>query len=175
MLKPIVCAAFSRLGIAPLAQQNPAPQPKPKLTWVAAQSPEVKRLSDALSGKWRTTDKFEADEFHKSGATGSGVFSIRERPGGNSLILDDKSQSPMGPDSSTRIICWDGRASNYRALYCDSPQPGGCGDAGTLKWEGKDLVFESTTEGRAAPSSSNERFSDISRGLYILVGLGQSR
>ena len=162
MLKTIACAAFSLLGVAVIAQQNPAPQPKRMLTWVAAQAPQVKRLSDALSGKWKTTEKFEADEFHKSGATGSGVFSIREGPGGNSLILDYKSQSSMGSYSSTRIIYWDGRADDYKAFYCDSLQPGGCGGAGTGKWEGKDLVFESTTKGHRGSIQVNERFSDIS-------------
>ncbi|PYX93965.1 MAG: hypothetical protein DMG67_02795 [Acidobacteria bacterium] len=66
MLKTIACAAFSLLSVAVIAQQNPAPQPKRMLTWVAAQAPQVKRLSDALSGKWKTTEKFEADEFRYS-------------------------------------------------------------------------------------------------------------
>ncbi len=162
MTKQLFAAAFSLLAMAALAQQNPVSQPKATLSWVAAQAPEVKRLSDALSGKWKTTEKIEANEFLKSAGTGSGVFSIREGPSSNSLILDYKSQSSMGPYSSTRIIYWDGRAGDYRTFYCDSLQPGGSGEAGTGRWEGKDLVFESTTEAPSGSIQMIQRFSDIS-------------
>lgn len=155
-------AAFSLLATAALAQQTPVSQPKAAVTWAAAQAPEVKRLSDALSGKWKTTEKFEANEFLKSGATGSGVFSIHKGPSGNSLILEYTSQGSMGPYSSTRIIYWDHRTGGYRAFYCDSLQAGGCGEAGTGRWEGKDLVFESTTEAPNGPIQMIQRFSDIS-------------
>ena len=156
MMKHLVAAVFTLLGMAAVAQQTPAP--KPQFSWVAAQAPEVQRLS-ALAGEWKTTEKFGANE---SGAAGSGIFSIRKGPGSNSLIFDYTSQSSMGPYSSSRIIYWDGREGYYRAFYCDSMQPIGCGEAGTGRWEGKDLVFESTTKGPSGPVQMKQRFSDIS-------------
>lgn len=47
-------------------------------------------MSDALVGEWQTTENFEANEFLKSGAAGSGILSIRKGPGGNSLTTPPK-------------------------------------------------------------------------------------
>lgn len=102
MRKHLVAVVFTLLGMAAVAQQTLPP--KPQFSWVAAQAPEVQRLSDTLVGEWKTTEKFEANEFLKTEAAGSGTFSIRKGPGGNSLILDYTSQSSMGPYSSSRII-----------------------------------------------------------------------
>jgi hypothetical protein len=165
MRKHFVAVVFTLLGMAAVAQQTLPP--KPQFSWVAAQAPEVQRLSDTLVGEWKTTEKFEANEFLKSEAAGSGTFSIRKGPGGNSLILDYTSQSSMGPYSSSRIIYWDGHEGHYRAFYCDSLQPIGCGEAGTGRWEGKDLVFESTTQGPGGPIQMKQRFSDISSARFI--------
>jgi len=162
MKKCFFAAVFAVLGTAAVAQQGPAPAPKPELSWAAPQAPEIQRLVDVLSGRWDTTERFEANQFLKSGARGSGVFSIRKGPGGNSIVLDYTSQSSMGQYSSERIIYWSGREGNYRAFYCDSLQPTGCGEAGTGRWEGKDLVFESTTQGPAGVLQMVQRFSNIS-------------
>lgn len=157
MMKHVIPGLFVLFAVAAVAQQTPAP--KPQLSWVAPQSPEVKRLADVLAGEWKTTEKFEAD---RSGATGSGVFSIRSGPGGNSLILDYTSQSTIGRYSSTRVIYWDRQADRYQAFYCDSMQPRGCGEAGSGAWEGQDLIFESTSQGHSGPIKMRESFSDIS-------------
>jgi hypothetical protein len=166
MMKCFVVGVFALSCVAGVAQQKPTSAAEAALPWVAAEAPEVQRLALALSGKWKTAEKFEANEFLKNGATGSGVFSIRKGPGGNSLKLDYSSASSMGPYSSTRIIYWDGRSGFYRAFYCDSLQPAGCSEAGTGKWEGKDLVFESTTDGPNGPIQMKQRFSDISSGGF---------
>jgi hypothetical protein len=160
MMKHLVAGFFLPFTMAAVAQQTPAPQPQ--VSWVAPQAPEVKRLADLLAGEWTTTEKFEANEFLRNGATGSGVFSIRSGPGGNSVILDYTSQSSMGRYASTRIIYWDRQANRYQAFYCDSLQPSGCGEAGSGTWAGQDLVFESTTEGPGGPIKMRQRFSEIS-------------
>jgi hypothetical protein len=179
MMKRFVVGVFALSCVVLVAQQKPVPQVKAALPWVAAEAPEVQRLALALSGKWRTTEKFEANEFLKNGANGSGVFSIRKGPGGNSLTLDYSSTSSMGPYSSTRIIYWDGRSGLYRAFYCDSLQPVGCSEAGTGKWEDKDLVFESTTDGPNGPMQMKQRFSQISSGGFTfsldVVNQGKSK
>lgn len=96
----------------------------------------MKRLSDALIGTWKTEEKFEPNQFLKEGATGAGMFTIRKGPGGNSIVLNYTSRSSAGPYSSTRIIYWDVVAGVYRAFYCDTLQPTGCGEAGEGKLEG---------------------------------------
>ena len=159
-MKHLVAGFFVPFTMAAVAQQTPVP--KPQLSWVAPQAPEIKRLADLLAGEWTTTEKFEANEFLRNGATGSGVFSIRSGPGGNSVILDYTSQSSMGRYASTRIIYWDRQANRYQAFYCDSLQPSGCGEAGSGTWAGQDLVFESTTEGPGGPIKMRQRFSEIS-------------
>jgi hypothetical protein len=86
MMKHLTSGLFVLFALAAVAQQTPAP--KSQFSWVAAQAPEVKRLADALAGEWKTTEKVEANKFLRNGAMGSGVFSIRSGPGGNSVILD---------------------------------------------------------------------------------------
>lgn len=160
MMKYSVPSLIVLLAMAAVAQQTPAP--KPQFSWAAPQSPEVKRLAELLAGERKTTEKFEVNEFLRNGATGSGVFSIRGGPGGNSVILDYTSQSTMGRYSSTRIIYWERKADRFLAFYCDSLQASGCGEAGTGTWEGQDLVFESTSKGPSGPIQMRQRFSEIS-------------
>jgi hypothetical protein len=167
MKKCFFAAVLAVLGTGAVAQQAQAPAPRPELSWVAPQVPEVQRVFDVLAGQWKTTERFEANQFLKNGATGSGSFSIRKGPGGNSIVLDYTSQSSMGRYSSERIIYWDRREGNYRAFYCDSLQPAGCGEAGTGRWEDKDLVFESMTQGSPGGALQMvQRFSNISRGGF---------
>jgi hypothetical protein len=155
---------FVALGLTPLftlaAEQTSAPA---EHAWVAPQSPEVQQLTAVLAGEWKTTEKFGPNE---NGAAGAGTFSIRKGPGGNSLIVDYTSQSKMGPYSSSRIIYWDGKEGHYRGFYCDSLQPVGCGEVGTGAWEGKDLVFESTSRGPNGPLQMRQRFSRISAASF---------
>lgn len=146
-------------GIAAIAEQAASPAAKPEYSWVAPQSPEVQQLTAVLAGEWKTTEQFGPKE---RGAAGAGTFSIRKGPGGNSLILDYSSQSKMGPYSSSRIIYWDRKEGHYRAFYCDSLQPIGCGESGSGTWEGKDLVFETTSPGPDGPIQMKQRFSGIS-------------
>ena len=160
MMKHLVASLFVLFALAAVAQQTPAP--KSQLSWAAPQTPEVKRVADLLAGEWKTTENFEANEFLRNGATGSGVFSIRSGPGGNSVILDYTSQGTMGRYFSTRIIYWNRKADRYQAFYCDSLQPSGCGEAGSGTWAGQDLVFESTSEGPSGPIKMRQCFSEIS-------------
>jgi len=162
-----------------LAQQTATTDSKPQFAWVAPQASENRRLSDVLVGTWKTTENFEADEAHKNDATGTGTFSIRKGPGANSLIVDYTSRSRMGPYSSHRIIYWDNRERQYRAFYCDSMQPTGCGEAGTGRWEDKDLVLASSVQGPHGPVQTTERFSNISSVAFTfslnLVSEGRER
>jgi hypothetical protein len=48
MMKHLAADLFMLFAVAAVAQQTPAP--KPQLSWVAPQSPEVKRLADVLAG-----------------------------------------------------------------------------------------------------------------------------
>lgn len=167
MIKNFILVVCALSGTATLAQQTPSPPPKQEFAWVAGQAPEMKRLAEAFAGVWKTTEKFEPDEFRISGATGSGAYSIHPGPGGNSLIIDYKSESSVGLYSSTRIIYWDRKSGLYRVFYCDSLQPIGCGEGGTGTWEGNDLVFESTGRGPGGPIQMKQRFSDISSAGFI--------
>ena len=78
------------------------------------------------------------------------------------LTFPQNSVHSREDNHSTRVIYWDRQADRYRAFYCDSLQPGGCGEAGSGSWEGQDLVFESTSEGPSGPIKMSQRFSEIS-------------
>lgn len=172
-MKHLLAGLFVLFALPAVAQQTSAPKPHPP--WVAAQAPEVRRLADALAGEWKTSEEFGAD---RNAATDSGVFSIRDGPGDNSLVLDYSSQSAMGTYSSTRIIYWDRQADRYKAFYCDSMQHRGCGEAGSGNWQGQDLVFESTTEGPRGRIQMRESFSEISSQGFTfsvdVIGKGKS-
>lgn len=78
------------------------------------------------------------------------------------LTFPQNSVHSREDNHSTRVIYWDRQADRYRAFYCDSLQPGGCGEAGSGSREGQDLVFESTSEGPSGPIEMSQRFSEIS-------------
>lgn len=150
-----------------MAHQASIPNAKSQLQWVAQQAPQVRLLSDTFAGNWDTTEEFEPDETHQNGANGTGEFSIRNGPGGNSLILEYVSRSSMGPYTSSRIIYWDNREREYRSFYCDSLQPIGCGEAGSGRWEGNDLTFESMIHESGNTVPIKEQFSHVSDTGFI--------
>jgi hypothetical protein len=131
------------------------------ISWVAEMSPQVSRVTSGLAGTWKTSETFSPNPYLKQGAVGTGVFTVQTGPGGNSVVIAYNSRSNAGPYKSNRTIYWDAKHSVYRAFYCDSLQPGGCGDAGAGSWDGADLVFNSTTEGPNGTFHTVERFSDI--------------
>ena len=155
----LVCASV-------LSQRSAESAPENALPWVAKQRPELARVADAFAGTWQTTETFEADASKPHRTSGTGTFRIRRGPGGNSVIMDYDSQSENGPYTSTRVIYWDSKESAYRAFYCDSIQPAGCGTAGKGSWQGSDLVFDSPIAGPQGSMAMREKFSKESKGEF---------
>ncbi|MGH9493066.1 MAG: DUF1579 family protein [Terriglobales bacterium] len=115
----------------------------------AKQSPEMAKLAKMFVGTWAVDEKFEAiPEMgpESQAGTGKGTEVVRAGPAGNSLIVDFKARSTMGPFSGHGVIWWDAKAGVYRSLWCDSEGPGGCDVGATGKWEGNDLVFTANAE-----------------------------
>jgi hypothetical protein len=148
------------------ANAQAAPSEGRAVAWTAVQGQEIKTLADHFVGTWKSHESFEANKFLKSGLSGAGVFVVRVGPGGNSVIFDYKSKSAMGDYSSVRTIYWDTKAKAYRAFYCDSLQPTGCGEVGTGNWRGGDLVFETSTMGPDGVMRTRETFKLSGRDRY---------
>lgn len=164
---PRYLAVFLFFASAAAHGQNKPAQNQ--LAWSATARPEIQKLSDSLIGSWSTVERLEPNRFMKAGADGSGTFNIHNGPGANSLILDYTSHSSMGDYSSTRIIYWDTTSMHYKAFYCDSLQPAGCGEAGEGTWEGGNLVFNSTTHGPDGPLKMKQTLSGGSGQSFTLT------
>jgi hypothetical protein len=150
MKRTIMLCALALITVSAIAQEKPAakaakpatkkaqatqaamPMPKP--------SPEMQKLSKMLLGKWTAVVKEEAMGAMPASES-SGEATFRHGPGGLSLIQEFRITSgSMAHFSGHGVTYWDEKAKNYSGLWCDSGTPGGCGPAGTSKWDGDNIV-----------------------------------
>lgn len=146
----MVLAAALALGAAAQQPAQPAKKDaKPDMSaMMAKQSPEMKKLLTTFAGYWATEEDIAPNPWMPQGAKGRGMESVGTGPGGNVMISDYRSLSGgMGRFHGHGLMWWDPKAQAYRATWCDNMTPHGCEDGGSGKWEGKDLVFWSESEG----------------------------
>lgn len=149
MKKLLVLCAMALLTVSALAQEKPAAKkkaaPAKQQQAMAAMptvkpSPEMQKLTKALSGKWTQVTKMETmGNMPASEAKGTATF--YRGPGGLSLIEEFRSEGgAMGNFTGHGITYWDATAKNFTGLWCDSGSPSGCGPAGTSNWDGDKVV-----------------------------------
>jgi len=148
----IALAVLAMGASVSLAQQETTPKP----------GPEMRRLIDTLAGTWNISEVYEPSEWAPKGGTGRGQEVFRAGPGGLSLIEDYRSTTPTGELSGLSVTWWDGKAGGYRAIWCDSTNPGGCVVMSKLAtWEGDRFVLGDDFERNGKKVSFREVLSDI--------------
>lgn len=139
-------------------------------------SPEIKRLSDALIGRWRVSGKILDQQWAPGGAEGSGTDIVRRGPNGFSVISDSQMDfGKMGPLTGHGVMFWDPKRQGYSGFWCDSWTPI-CDSTGIGKWEGDKLVFngEMEVEGQTVPlRQTYSNFTKSSFDWYMESGDGK--
>lgn len=148
-------------AVKPADQAQQMPMPKP--------APEMIKLTKAIAGNWKVTEKHEPNPMMPSGGTGEGTATIHPGPGGLSLMEHYSSAGAMGHFAGMGAFWWDPKAQLYRGVWCDNMTPNGCDTSGTTKWEGDKLV--GTMEGEMNGQQMMTRFtySDFKPDSFVMT------
>ena len=110
-------------------------------------SPEMQKVFGAFWGTWSVTEKIEPSETMPNGGVGQGEEVYRAGPGAVSIIEEIHLKEPTGEIFGLGVGWWDKKAQGYRAIWCDSENPGGCILMAHLaKWEGDQFVLSDEFE-----------------------------
>ena len=105
-------------------------------------SPEMQKIFNAFLGTWSVTEEIEPSETMPKGGVGWGEEVYRAGPGGASMTEEVHLKEPDGEISGFGVGWWDHNAQGFRAVWCDSKNPGGCILMAHLaKWEGDQFVL----------------------------------
>ncbi len=149
MKRALLVCALALFTISAMAQDKPAPKQSKPATEKAAQqqrppmakpSPEMRKLTRMLVGKWDAVTKTEPMG-GMPGGEAKGEATFTRGPGGLSLIENFKSEGGgFGKFRGHGVTYWDDNAKQYTGIWCDTMSPHGCDNAGTSKWEGDKIV-----------------------------------
>lgn len=164
---------FLLLGIPVLAvsfvARSSASGQQVKKSAPSAASPEMKRLADALSGNWNTTESMVRGEFFPNGGSRHGFSRVRLVAGGTTLLEEVHSNGSAGPLDGILVIWWDKSAQVYRFFTCFNDPSNPCEVRGTAHWEGKTFVndYEEMINGKM--TKERDTFFDITPNSHSLT------
>jgi|HubBroStandDraft_2_1064218.scaffolds.fasta_scaffold14425_4 hypothetical protein len=133
-------------------------------------SPEMQKLSDAFTGNWKVSEKFDVSSTLQ-GKNRQGTASFRLGPG-VSLIEDYKSNGSAGDLNSVALFWWDESARAYRLFTCANNY--GCQLRGNLTWEGDKLVNSWQEEVNGQMATFTDSFVDISPSAFLQISEGSA-
>ena len=133
----------------------------------APQSPEMKKLVDAFSGRWKVTINVEKMPgwFPISG-TATGRSEIQAGPAGNSVTERLRSNGPLGDFAGNGTYWYDAQSKSYKGTWCDSMDPNGCGAAGTANWIGSNFVINNEIPMEHGKLRIRETYSNITHDSF---------
>lgn len=142
---------------------NPSSVPAPANAFRSApQSPEMKKLVDSFTGRWRVTISVQKTPgwFPISG-TATGRSEIQAGPAGNSVTERLRSNGPLGDFAGNGTYWWDLQSKSYKGTWCDSMDPNGCGAVGTANWSGSNFVVNNEIPMEHGKLRIRETYSNI--------------
>jgi hypothetical protein len=147
----LVASMAVSLGIARTQEKPPQAKPEPAQAQAAMSaakpSPQIEKLAKMISGRWRVSEAWDANDLVPKGGQGYGYAVIWSNPGGLWIEQQYHSSGPLGAFAGHGVIWWDDKAQGYKSLWCDNMTPGGCTVANGLgKWEGNNVVFDDQQE-----------------------------
>lgn len=100
--------------------------------------PEMKDLRSFI-GTWTSEETYEKSPMMPEGGTGTGTNTVRQGPGGFSLLMEQRSK--MGPVSfwGHGVLTYDPNEKAYKMLWVDSMTPGAVVSSGHK--DGDNLVY----------------------------------
>lgn len=140
---------------------------------------QIRSLTAALSGRWSTTEKYDAMFMTPKGGTGAGEQIFRPGPGGFTVLENYHSKTPAGELFGFGLIWWD-QTKGLQHMWCINVYPTGCQmfpapPQPGPKWDGKRLVLHMEDEQQGKKMIWHEVFSDITSTSYTqTVDIGES-
>jgi len=125
----------------------------------------MKELRDMI-GVWATDEKFEQTPFMPDG-TATGTNTVRLGPGGFSILMEQRSKSPMGPFTGHGVFTWDANGNVYKSTWVDSMTPGMVVETG--RKEGANLVFTGEATMMGKKMTIKDVMSDRTAASYTLT------
>jgi hypothetical protein len=100
--------------------------------------PEMKELRGFL-GTWTSEETYEKSPTMPEGGTGTGTNTMRQGPGGFSMLMDQRSK--IGPVSywGHGVLTYDSNEKAYKMFWVDNMTPGGVVSTGHK--EGDNFVY----------------------------------
>jgi hypothetical protein len=133
-----------------MAQQTTKKDGKPAKKMTAAPananmpkpSPEIQKLLQSLSGRFKVRGKILDENWAPGGDVGSGTDLVKKGPGGFTAVSDAQMKfNKMGPLAGHGVVWWDEGRKAYQGIWCDSWGPN-CQPSGDGRWDGDKLVFQ---------------------------------
>lgn len=125
-------------------------------------APQMQKLLSTLGGTWAITYTLEPTDQLPKGGTGEGREVFRPGPGGASLVEEFHSREGTREVTGLALAWWDEAAHGYRAVWCSSDNPAGCGVmAGLARFDGADFVLTDEFDMMGKKMAFREVFSDI--------------
>jgi hypothetical protein len=132
-------------------------------------APEIKKLFEAFTGDWDTSEKRERTQFFPNGGERKGRSHVRLAASGAMLVMEGHSDGTAGPLSYIIVVWWDKDANLYRYFTCFKDTDSGCEVRGTAHWDGDKFVndYEEVVDGKKM--KFRDTFQDITPISYTLV------
>ena len=142
----------------------------PAQTPALAPSSELRALTAALEGAWRTSEVYAAFGPTPTGGRGLGDIVWRPGPGGHTLIEEYRTKMPAGELLGFGVIWWD-QTRNLQHLWCININPGGCEmfpppPRPGPQWNGQSLVIDTEVAIAGVKYAFHEVISDITPTSY---------
>jgi len=142
------------------AASEPAANPMPK------PSPEIQKLIQSFSGRFKVSGKILDETWAPGGDTGSGTEIVKKGPGGFTAISEAQMTfKKMGPMTGHGVLWWDDGKKAYQGMWCDSWGPT-CQPSGDGKWDGDKLVFNGEMMMGPVPMKIRQTYSNFSAKGY---------
>ena len=146
------------------------------LTSAPQPSPEIERLTKALTGEWSLSVKFEPSASAPNGLANTGEETWRPGPGGFTLLEEEHLRMPEGDLFLLGILWWNTSNKSFHGMECQNLLPYTCDVKGaqndiTMNWDGKQFVIdEMETSNSGKKSVWHEVWSDITPTSFVQTG-----
>ena len=172
-----VCLLMATSALAQDSTSSTKSGGSPKAFESTQQLPEMKKLIETFSGRWRTTITVEKNFWFPVAGTANGRADIQAGPAGNSMTERQRSNSPLGDFAGFGTYWYDPQTKSYKGIWCDSMDPRGCGDMGSANWDGSNFIVTNDMQMEKGKMHVRETFSNISHDSFdfmIEAGMGDA-
>jgi len=174
-MKTVVRIALISLGALTVSGISIAAKAQ-SLTSAPHPSAEIGSLTNALTGQWSLSVKFEPSPSAPNGLSNAGEETWRPGPGGFTLLEEEHLRMPEAEVLLLGIVWWNTETKSFHGMECQNLLPYTCDVKGaqndiTMNWDGKQFIIdevETSTSGKK--SIWHEVWSDITPNSFTQTG-----